>query len=59
MKLAVYNTIFKPILIYVCESWTLTKQQNSNIQANELKHLIDEQKYQEEADFTINWYENN
>lgn len=38
-KLTVYNTIFKPILTFGSESWTLTKQQENKIQASEMKYL--------------------
>lgn len=38
-KLTVYKSIVKPILSFGCESWTLTKQQESKIQAVEMKYL--------------------
>jgi Reverse transcriptase (RNA-dependent DNA polymerase) len=38
-KLNVYKSIFKPILTYGCESWVLTPQQRSKLQAAEMKFL--------------------
>ena len=38
-KMKVYNTIIRPILIYGCESWSLTKQQEKRLEVFENKIL--------------------
>nr|CAI5841879.1 unnamed protein product [Callosobruchus analis] len=38
-EIMVYNTVYKPILTYGCESWTLNRRTQSRIQAMEIKDL--------------------
>uniref|UniRef100_A0A1Y1M3Z3 Reverse transcriptase domain-containing protein n=1 Tax=Photinus pyralis TaxID=7054 RepID=A0A1Y1M3Z3_PHOPY len=38
-KIRVYKTIFKPTIVYGCESWVVTNQASSKIQAIEMKYL--------------------
>ncbi|CAH1976651.1 unnamed protein product [Acanthoscelides obtectus] len=38
-KITVYNTIYRSILTYRCESWVLAQQQKSKLQAVEMKYL--------------------
>lgn len=38
-KMSVFNTVFRPILTYGSESWILSRQQKSKIQAVEMKYL--------------------
>ena len=38
-KLTVYKTILRPVLMFACESWVLSQQNESRLQALEMKYL--------------------
>lgn len=38
-KITVYNTVYKPVLTYGCETWNISKQMKSKIQTLEMKYL--------------------
>ena len=39
VKICIYSTILRPVLLYGCETWTLTKRLKSKIQATEMRVL--------------------
>ena len=39
VKVCIYKTILRPVLLYACETWTLTKRLQSKIQAAEMRIL--------------------
>ena len=38
-KMAVFDTVFCPTLLYGCETWTLDSREHSRLQATEMKYL--------------------
>ena len=38
-KISIFKSIYRPVLLYGCETWTLNQQDKSRIQAAEMKYL--------------------